>query len=166
VNQRRVRCGYHCPHLLVNNFITLYRVQYSEEFLKARPPRVPSWSDEALAYQNTLKATGRWFGESREEVEWYAKHEYFEAPVILAIELDRTEAEKYRVFNIPLKPGGRDTPENPRAFSARPESEFFLPETIAARAHPIPSDLSAAISAIEEKLINPVPVACRNMAEI
>lgn len=47
------------------------------------------------------------------------------------IDIPRDVAETLRVSNIPLKPGGKHTPENPAAFSLRPEREFFVPMAVA-----------------------------------
>jgi len=76
-----------------------------------------------------LSAAGRWFGDSLAEVEWYIENECSDGEVML-IRLPTVLAERYRVANIPLKPGGKDAPENPAAFSRRPSHEFFLPRCI------------------------------------
>lgn len=43
----------------------------------------------------------------------------------------------YRVSNMTLKPGWKDAPENPVAFSRDPKREFFLPGDMAERKRPI-----------------------------
>lgn len=108
----------------------LYRFQGTE----AASPVSP-WISETAEYQNMMAAAGRWFADSLEEALWYeCDHE---DGIVLCIDLDDELAENWRVSNMPRRPGGRDVPDNPAAWSLRPENEFFLPPELAAMAQPI-----------------------------
>jgi len=108
----------------------LYRFQGTEE-----ASSVSSWISESAEYQNMMAAAGRWFADSLEEALWYeCDHE---DGVVLCVDLDDELAENWRVSNIPLQPGGRELPDNPSAWSLRPEREFFLPLELAAMARPV-----------------------------
>jgi tRNA nucleotidyltransferase (CCA-adding enzyme) len=97
-------------------------------------PRPPSWSDETPEGRNCVAAYGRWFGESVEDVQWYVND--CKDPEVVRLRLPSSMAEQYRVSNLPLKPGGKESPENPAAFSARPDHEFFVPRALANLATP------------------------------
>jgi hypothetical protein len=129
--------------------VTLYRAQFSTAALASRPPCKPSWADDSPIVQNTLSASGRWFTDSREEADWYLSNEYGEGGEIVAVRLPVEQAERFRVSNIPLKPGGKDVPENPMAFSRRPEKEFFLPADLAETATPLRANTMRALGTPE-----------------
>lgn len=112
----------------------LYRLQGME----AASP-VSAWISESPEYRNMKAAAGRWFADSIDEAQWYACDH--EDGFIVCVDLDDEEAEQWRVCNVPLKPGGREVPDNPFAWSLRPEREFFLPIELAAMARPLdPND--------------------------
>lgn len=117
-----------------NETVRLYRVEPKAEE-SPRNHSSPGWVLDGEAVHNTNQAAGRWFGESLEEVQWYLKNEYPDGRIVY-VDVPLRDVEKYRVSNIPEKPGGKDVPENPRAFSRRPEKEFFLPEDLVERRMP------------------------------
>lgn len=103
--------------------------------------RVSDWIRETDEYQNMVAASGRWFADTVEEALWYrGEHD---TGLLVSVELDDDEAEIWRVSNMPALPGGRSTPENPTAWSLRPEHEFFLPRDIAMLAAPFDIDHAA-----------------------
>ena len=124
-----------------NDVITLFRAQPRPK--NAVEPAPNSWIEADPLVQHMRIAAGRWFTDSRDEVDWYVANEYPDGEVV-SLSLSRDEAERYRVSNLPLKPGGKDAPENPRAFSRRPEVEFFLPAEIASCATSRPERLDFA----------------------
>ena len=111
--------------------ITLYRAQFS-----ARQDVSIGWWKYHPQVRNAAAAAGRWFTDSLEEARWYLANEYFDGGALYALTLPASEAEPFRVSNLPVLPGGKDTAENPRAFSRRPEAEFFLPPHLARTARP------------------------------
>jgi hypothetical protein len=113
--------------------ITLYRAQFSA----APAVSVGWWRDHPLV-RNTDAATGRWFTDCIEEARWYLDHEYFDGGVIYTLTVPASKAERFRVSNLQLLPGGKYTADNPWAFSQRPEAEFFLPQEMASCARPWP----------------------------
>lgn len=105
---------------------TVYRV---ESKTKPNSSNTPDWVKESPSYKNMMGAGGRWFGDSLEEVKWYLDNEYPDGH-ITSVEVPTKDLEKYRVSNM-KDLGGKDIPNNPRAFSRRPEKEFFLPSDLA-----------------------------------
>ncbi len=106
---------------------------------------VSDWIRETDEYQNMIAAAGRWFADTIDEALWYrCEHE---TGLLVSVEIDDDEAEFWRVSNMPSLPGGRDTPENPSAWSLRPEHEFFLPRDIAMLATPFGLDHTAECEA-------------------
>lgn len=99
---------------------------------------VSDWIRETDEYQNMIAASGRWFADTAEEALWYrCDHD---TGLLVSVEIDDDEAEIWRVSNMPALPGGRNSLENPAAWSLRPEHEFFLPKDIAMRAAPFDID--------------------------
>jgi hypothetical protein len=113
----------------------LYRFQGTDP-----ETRVSDWVRETDEYQNMMAASGRWFADSPEEALWY--HCEHETGVLLTVDLDDAEAELWRVSNLQHLPGGRSTPDNPAAWSLRPENEFFLPRELAMLALPFDPDVA------------------------
>ena len=64
----------------------------------------------------------------------------------VSVRLPAELAELYRVSNLQSKDGGKSVPNNPAAFSRRPEHEFFLPANLAALAKPVPPELSQGMT--------------------
>jgi hypothetical protein len=104
--------------------VTIYRAQ-PKAGSTGKP--IPDWVRESPEYQNSERASGRWWTDDLEEVEWYLKNEYPEGEIV-RLQVPKDVVEKHRVSNWPLKEGGKDAAENPRAFSRRPEKEIFLSE--------------------------------------
>jgi hypothetical protein len=103
-------------------------------FEGADPERpVSSWVSDTDEYRNMKAAAGRWFADTIDEALWYrCDHE---AGHLVCVDVDDDLAEQFRVSNLPLLPGGRSVPDNPAAWSLRPEFEFFLPGDLARLAH-------------------------------
>lgn len=125
--------------------VTLYRAG-----LRNPTAAKPSWTDGHPQVEHMLAASGRWFTDDRAEAEWYIKHEYFDNGQLLHVTLPRARAEFLRVSNLPLKPGGKATPENPRAFPRREDIEFYLPKALAALARPVVEGEPAPLSTHEQ----------------
>jgi hypothetical protein len=104
--------------------IRLYRGQPAASVYN----ELPAWIRESVTFQQMLAATGRWFTANLDEAAWYARE--CDDGEIVFIDLPADEVERYRVSNIALKPGGKDAMDNPRAFSRRPELEFFIPQEL------------------------------------
>ncbi|NTF17155.1 hypothetical protein G6L37_01755 [Agrobacterium rubi] len=111
----------------------LYRFEGTD---KAAP--VSDWVMESDEYRNMVAASGRWFADSFEEALWYrCDHENGH---LLFIDLDDDVAEQWRVSSLAHLPGGRMTPDNPAAWSLRPDREFYLPVDLARLALPLDVD--------------------------
>ena len=123
--------------------VTLYRAQP----LPSTPAAAPSWSDTHPQVAHMKTAAGRWFTDDRAEAEWYIRNEYFDNGLLVTVTLPKAQAEFYRVSNLPVKAGGKDAPDNPRAYSRRPEKEFFLPTEVALRAEPLLHEELSPLSA-------------------
>lgn len=126
--------------------ITLYRAGLKSPGKAA----IPSWADADPVVQNTKAASGRWFTDDLAEAQWYLKNEYFDNGHITSVTVPRARVEFYRVSNIAMQAGNKATPDNPVAFSRRPEKEFFLPIEIAALATPFVPPEPAPLSAQEQ----------------
>jgi hypothetical protein len=99
---------------------------------------VSDWIRETDEYRNMMAASGRWFADTIDEALWYrCEHE---SGVLMSVEIEDDEAELWRVSNLQQLPGGRSRPENPAAWSLRPEREFFLPRDLAILAVPFNED--------------------------
>jgi len=113
--------------------VRLYRVEATPE--QIANAKISPWAKESPEFKQAMEAGGRWFTDDPAEADWYLKNEYPEGRVV-AVDVPVDEAEKFRVSNIPEKEGGKNVEENPRAFSRRPEKEFFLPREMAGQAKP------------------------------
>lgn len=106
--------------------VRLYRAESTS------PAKQPAeWVAQSDNYKHNVDSSGRWFTDDREEAEWYRKNEYPDDGRIVAVDVPVEEAEQYRVSNMPPMVGGKNSKGNPRAFSRRPEKEFFLPRELA-----------------------------------
>lgn len=103
--------------------VRLYRAESA-----AGETPVPDWVRESEFYKNAAEARGRWFTQEPDSLEWYQNENRGK---IHFVDVPKADLEKYRVSNIKEKTGGKETRENPRAFSARPEQEFYVPSDIA-----------------------------------
>lgn len=110
--------------------VTLYRFEPKEQ--KVAP--VADWIKESPQYQNTLKATGRWFTDDPEEAMFYARE--YPGGNLTSIRLPKEQAEKYRVSNMKQQKD-KTVQDNPFAFSARPDKEFYIDPEIAAQRKPV-----------------------------
>lgn len=113
--------------------VTLYRGQACASDVIARP----SWMDDDERVKISKAAEGRWFSDQRSEAEWYVANEHLGRGEISQVVLLASFAERFRVANLPLKPGGKSVVDNPRAFSLRPDVEFYLPRAVASAARPL-----------------------------
>lgn len=86
----------------------------------------PMWAD---ASEGMKAARGRWFTDDPKSAQFYIR-ENDRGDQIHYIDVPASEADKYKVSNIPSK-GNIYTPENPAAFSRNPTREFFLPKDLA-----------------------------------
>jgi uncharacterized protein YaaQ len=97
----------------------------------AKPANVSEWIQQTEDYQNSIKATGRWFSDTIEEAEWYKSIN--ENGELYYVDVLTSDVEKYRVSNIKgLTEDGLD----PASFSRRRENELFLPRDIASSSEP------------------------------
>jgi tRNA nucleotidyltransferase (CCA-adding enzyme) len=120
--------------------VTAYRAQDKP----TGKPAAPSWSDGHPEVLNMKEATGRWFADSIDEASWYLKNECRDGEIV-GVRLPAALAERYRVSNLSLKDGGKATPDNPAAFSRRPEREFFLPANLAMMARPVLPEMKQGV---------------------
>jgi len=123
--------------------VRLYRVEATPE--QSANAKISPWAKESPEFKRTMESSGRWFTDDPAEADWYLKNEYPEGRVV-AVDVPVDEAEKFRVSNIPEKEGGKNIEENPRAFSRRPEKEFFLPREMAGQAKPTTLPTAAPVS--------------------
>jgi hypothetical protein len=110
--------------------VRLYRGQPGRSAYR----EIPAWIRESATFQLQRTAEGRWFTDNLDEALWYAR-ECDDGEVVF-VDVAAAGIEQYRVSNIAVKPGGKDVIDNPRAFSKRPEFEFFLSAELAAQAVP------------------------------
>jgi hypothetical protein len=136
-------------------FVRLYRAEATPE--QRDTGKVSDWVKESDAFKQTQEAAGRWFTDDMEEVNWYLQNEYPDGRVVY-IDVPVNEAERFRVSNMPVKEKGKNVEENPRAFSRRPEKEFFLPKTLATKAAPVSAEERVTPEAVTEIKTEPTPV--------
>jgi hypothetical protein len=108
--------------------VRLYRGQAGASAYK----EIPEWIRQSSTFQQNLAASGRWFTANLDEAIWYSKE--CDDGEIIYLDIPASQMEEYRVSNMDLRPGGKDTSDNPRAFSRRPDFEFFLPISMASQA--------------------------------
>lgn len=129
-----MRREYASPHSpsppLDRGFVRLYRAQPAATQVAAA--RLPDWITTCNTYLHTRQAEGRWFSDDLSEALWYLAHEYPDGEIVY-VDVEASRAESFRVSNLPAKTGGKGAIDNPRAFSLRPEHEFFLPREISGR---------------------------------
>ena len=113
--------------------VRLYRAESNPNALKKSPA---DWIKESDTYKNTLAASGRWFTNDLKEAQWYLDNEY-PGGIITYVDLPASEAEALRVANLTELPGGKNTPNNARAFSRSPEKEFFVSAEAAQNRKPV-----------------------------
>ena len=97
----------------------------------AKPVNVSEWIQQTEEYQNSIKATGRWFADTIEEAEWYKSIN--ENGELYYVDVLTSDVEKYRVSNIK---GVTEDGLDPASFSRRRENELFLPRDIANSTEP------------------------------
>jgi hypothetical protein len=96
---------------------------YRGETGSRSPSTIPDYIKESTEFQETVNATGRWFTESLEEARHYTKNQGDNLGITY-VDVPTKSLEQYRVINAPT---------SVRKFSARPESEFFVPQEVAAQ---------------------------------
>lgn len=99
-----------------SGMVRLYR---GETSLKAGE-NIPDYIKQSDEYKETVDATGRWFTESQAEARHYTTKQGVGKGVTY-IDVPKADLDKYRVSNNPAA----------RKFSARPETEYFLPRNLA-----------------------------------
>lgn len=107
--------------------VRLYRAESNPNAPKKSPAE---WVQEDENYKRSLQAEGRWFTDSLDEANWYLQNEY-PGGRITYMDIPADQAEQFRVSNFPEKVGGKGAEESPRAFSRRPEIEFFVSPELA-----------------------------------
>lgn len=105
---------------------------YRAEEKSATGKGVPDWMKQKPEYHQSVQASGRWFTDDIEEAEWYIEHEYPSGKIVV-VDVPKEVASRYRVDRL-KKGGGKIVGENPFAFSARPDKEYFLPREITKQA--------------------------------
>ncbi len=130
--------------------VRLYR---AEDIPSTEPVEIPSYLLNSERVQRTLAASGRWFTDDPEEAWWYRKNEYPNGRIVY-VDVPRGDLTKSRVSNMPDL-GGENVAENPRAFSRRPEKEFFLPKEMAAMRRTLEGALASASPATPEHSLTP-----------
>jgi hypothetical protein len=126
-----------------SGFVRLYRAEATPE--QRATGKVSDWIKESDVFKRAQAAEGRWFTDDIEEVNWYLQNEYPGGRIVY-VDVPVDEAERFRVSNMPVREGGKNAEENPRAFSRRPEKEFFLPKTLATKTAPAPTVAEEAVT--------------------
>ena len=130
--------------------VRLYRAE-----TRTGGPGVSDWIKDHPTYKNTLAASGRWFTDDIEEARYYLQDN--PGAKLVEVEVPAAEVERYRVSNLPEVPGGKNAAENPRAFSRRPEKEFFLPKDMAERARGQETPVEPSVPPVAEPTTPPEP---------
>ncbi|MDP3986748.1 MAG: hypothetical protein Q8P81_00810 [Nanoarchaeota archaeon] len=105
--------------------VTLYRA----EEIPSKKKSPPSWRETHLEWQIGHAASGRWFTDDLSEAEHYLDNHCANGRIVF-INVPEDVAERFKVSNMEDK-GGKGIKDNPRAYSLRPEREYFLPADIA-----------------------------------
>jgi len=96
----------------------------SVENARKKPPQFRSGQEEE--WINKADAANRWYGgPTKKEVKLYLDDAY--DPRLRYTDVPKSIADKYHLPNMTLKPGGRMTPHNPRAWSGNPTQEWYFP---------------------------------------
>jgi hypothetical protein len=108
--------------LISSNMTKLYRAE-----IKVKPAKpMAEWIPRSTA-------TGRWFTDDLQEAVWYMEHEYPDGDGhIVYVELPTAEAERFRVSN-----WTDNQVDQPRAYSCRPDKEFFVTAEMASMKKPL-----------------------------
>ncbi len=101
------------------------------------PSKLSDWITQSPEYQNTVAATGRWFTSQVDDALWYIENMHGGQGVLKTITLHRDVALVFRVDQ--FEGQSKSQADSPRAFSRKPESEYFLPAIVAARAVEAPA---------------------------
>ena len=104
--------------------VRLYRV---ESNTVAADISISDWIKEDPGYKRSQKASKRYYTDDPSTLKFYANDHGEGKWTLKWRDVTPQEADKYRVSNIPRKEGGKDTEDNPQAFSRDYETEFFLP---------------------------------------
>jgi hypothetical protein len=114
---------------MLNETIQLWR---GEGLPPENPAKLADWITQSQEYQNTVVATGRWFTDKVKDALWYIENIHGGKGVLRSITLHRDVALVFRVDQFDGR--SKNQVDSPRAFSKKPESEYFLPAIVAARA--------------------------------
>jgi hypothetical protein len=103
--------------------IRVYRVDTSSKTGKG----VPEWMQGNEKFEAIKDAKGRWFSTEESDIEYYLNKEADPGAAVSYIDLPAAVAERFTVKNLP---------GDIRKFSARPDTEVFLPRQVANQAQP------------------------------
>jgi len=115
------------PKNPLGKFVRLYRAEGRPSKTKAK---IPDWIRESENFKNNMNASGRWFTNDLEEALWYLANEY-PGGIIKYVDIPADQVDQYSVSG---KSKDKSTPNNPSAFSLRPEKEFYLSREAAGKA--------------------------------
>ena len=119
---------------------------------------MPEWLTSGNTYKKHAAAFGRWFTTSSDLAEKYGQmNDAGFGYIIKQLRTTIGEADQYRVSNLGLKSGGKDTAENPAAFSLDPTREWYLPKELSQQANIIRKQYGGLIYANEGTLVNYQP---------
>ena len=91
---------------------------------RKKPAKFRSKQEKELI--NQADAAKRWDGgPGKKEVDFYLRE--YKNPLLRYIDVPKAVADKYHLPNMALKPGGKWTPHNPRAYSRNPTQEWYFP---------------------------------------
>lgn len=108
-------------------FTRLYRAEIDPEFRK----EAPDWVKQGRTESGYEDAKDRWFAADIEEVQHYLRDQLpSDKSRVTYIDVPTADAEKYRVSNI--VGDGKEGAVDPKRYSLRHESEYFVPPEVAA----------------------------------
>ena len=136
-----------------DGMVRLYRAESNPDAPKKSPAQ---WIQESEEYKRSLQAEGRWFTDRLDEATWYLENEYPNGRLTY-IDVPANQVESFRVLNIPEKIGGKQVAESPRAFSRKPEVEFFVPSEMAAKRQPLRISKPLEIMEMAEPEVKKLP---------
>ena len=91
---------------------------------RKKPPKFRT--EQEKHWINQADAAKRWYGgPGKKEVDFYLRE--YKNPLLRYIDVPKAVADKYHLPNMALKPGGKWTPHNPRAYSRNPTQEWYFP---------------------------------------
>jgi hypothetical protein len=100
--------------------VRLYRAE------STRTAQISDWIRQSEDYQRSQQASGRWFTDTKDNLDFYINDIGPDHRVVY-IDVPSEVAQRFRVANLDAKSGGKETADNPLAFSRDPLTEYFLP---------------------------------------